>query len=130
MCSNPSLNFLQIHGITQLPETEEYMIVMQYANDGNLLSYLNRNINRLTWKMKVNFLKDIVHCLTIIHKKGLIHCDLHGGNVVLNSSKGNRRSQLFICDLGLSQSVNRPKSIGSTIQGVLPYIAPEVFYAR
>src|SRR6185312_7871990 len=33
----------------------------------------------------------------------------------------------FICDLGLSQSVNSRQS-NSTIRGVLPFIAPEVFH--
>ena len=33
----------------------------------------------------------------------------------------------FVCDLGLSQSANSRES-NSTIRGVLPYIAPEVFH--
>ena len=41
-------NFLQIYGITQVPEKNEYMLVMQYAEGGNLLSYLDQNINKLT----------------------------------------------------------------------------------
>ena len=97
------------------------MIVMQYANNGSLLSYLDQNINKLTWRMKVDRLRSIALYLYEIHNTGLVHCDLHGGNIVLESSAP------FICDLGLSQSVNSRKS-NSTIQGVLPFIAPEVFH--
>ena len=35
-----------------------------------------------------------------------------------------------VCDLGLSKSVNSSQSTNSTIQGVLPYIAPEVLHTR
>src|SRR6185436_13453660 len=34
----------------------------------------------------------------------------------------------YICDLGLSHSVHSSES--DSIQGVLPYIAPEVFHTR
>ena len=93
---------------------------MQYASNGSLLSYLDRNINELTWRRKLECLRDIAWYLKGIHDAGLVHCDLHGGNIVSHDSKP------FICDLGLSQSVNSLQS-NSTIRGVLPFIAPEVF---
>src|SRR6185437_14647752 len=111
--------FLKIYGVTQQPETKEYMIVMQYANNGSLLSYLDRNINKLTWKMKLYRLRDIVKHLNNIHGAGLVHCDLHGGNIVLHDSVYS--IDPFICDFGLSRSVN---SCESTIRGALPFIAP------
>ena len=100
------------------------MIVMQYANNGSLLSYLHHNINKLTWRMKLQHLKDIAMYLYIMHVEGLVHCDLHGGNIVLN-----RYNTPLICDLGLSRSVNSHES-DSTIRGVLPFIAPEVLRTR
>ena len=110
--------------MTQDPETKEYMIVMQHANNGSLLSYLDQNINKLTWKMKLQHLKSIALYLHAIHDMGLVHCDLHGGNIVMHDDND---SIPFICDLGLSQSVNSHKS-NSIIRGVLPFIAPEVFH--
>ena len=109
--------------MTQIPETKEYMIVMQYADNGGLLSYLDQNINKLTWKMKLDCLKDIADYLEYIHRMGLVHCDIHGGNIVVNHITP------FICDLGLSQSVNSRQQ-NSTIRGVLPFIAPEVFHTH
>jgi len=90
---------------------------MQYANNGSLLSYLDQNINKLTWKMKLQYLKDIALHLRNIHITGLVHYDLHGGNIVLYDDK------LHICDFGLSRSVNSRES-NSTIRGALPFIAP------
>ena len=107
--------------MTQDPETKEYMFVMQFANNGSLLSYLDKNINKLTWKDKLRYLWQIAGDLYTIHAMGLVHCDLHGGNIVSHDGTP------FICDLGLSQSVNSRQS-NSTIRGVLPFIAPEVFH--
>ena len=98
------------------------MIVMQYANNGSLLSYLGPIINSLSWKMKLQHLWNIAIFLKNIHEVGLVHCDLHGGNIVLD------RSTPLICDLGLSRSVNS-RSSDSTIRGVLPFIAPEIFHS-
>ena len=116
-----------MYGVTQDPETKEYMIVMQYANNGSLLSYLNQNINKLTWRMKLERLNDIAFYLLSIHGTRLVHCDLHSGNIIMHND--NMLEVSFICDLGLSQSVNSCQP-NSTIRGVLPFIAPEVFYTR
>src|SRR5689334_8696797 len=104
------------------------MIVMQYANNGNLLSYLVQNINKLTWSDKLLHLKDIAYYLKFIHDAGLVHCDLHGGNIVIHKHEhvdiydmyGDPRDnevKSLICDFDLSQSVNSRES-NSTIRGV------------
>src|SRR5438045_2146681 len=115
---------------------------MQYANNGSLLSYLVQNIKYLTWKMKLEHWWNIAFYLDNIHRAGIVHCDLHGGNVVLhedtNTSSVNSFIydlehtsvvKSFICDLGLSRLVNSSEP-NSTVQGVLPFIAPEVFHTR
>jgi len=103
---------------------------MQYANDGSLVSYLDQNINKLTWKMKLQLLSGVAHDLHQMHDLGLIHCDLHGGNIVLNNISNQKErfylSNPFICDLGLSKSVDSTE-VTTNIRGVLPFIAPEVF---
>src|SRR5436190_5451495 len=113
----------------QDPATKEYMIVMQYANKGSLLSYLDQNINKLTWSDKLWYLENITKHLNHIHKAGLVHCDLHGGNIVMHDNTRNSKTNSYICDLGLSRSVNSRQQ-NSIIRGVLPFIAPEVFYTR
>jgi len=58
---------------------------------------------------------------------GLVHCDLHGGKIVLHNDVNGSKTKSFICDLDLSQSVNSHVS-NLNIRGVLPFIAPEVFH--
>jgi len=73
--------------------------------------------------MKLEYLRTITMCLHTVCESGFVHCDLHGGNIVLREHTGT--IQALICDLGLSRSVH---SCESTIRGVLPFIAPEVFH--
>src|SRR6185503_13979803 len=81
------------------------------------------------WKMKLDHLKWIALYLFYIHGIGLVHCDLHGGNIVLHKDYEYDVINPLICDFGLSQSVNSRQQ-NSTIRGVLPFIAPEVFHTR
>ena len=100
------------------------MIVMQYANGGNLLSYLDQNIHKLTWMEKLQHLRDIAKCLWRIHKMGLVHCNLHGRNIVLHDNTP------FICDFDLSRSMDSRESHSTILRDALPFIAPEVFHTR
>jgi len=99
------------------------MIVMQYAGNGNLLSYLDQNINELTWRKKLEYLESIACNLSNIHDNGLVHCALHGRNIVLNNNHGP-----YICDFGLSQLANSSQKNLAIRGGVSPFTAPEVFH--
>ena len=39
---------IQFYGITQDPETHSYMMVLEYAEEGNLREYLKTNFNKWT----------------------------------------------------------------------------------
>jgi serine/threonine protein kinase len=101
---------------------------MPYANGGDLLSYLNQNINKLTWLLKLECLWEIANCLMQFHWRNSVHCDLHGGNIVFELDPAENLIQAFICGVSLSRSIESDPE--SDIQGVLPYIAPEVFGTR
>ena len=50
---------IKCYGITQDPETKEFMLIMEYANGGNLHNYLQKNFINITWKQKLTILRDI-----------------------------------------------------------------------
>ena len=87
------------YGITKDPKTNNFMMVMNYAENGSLRQHLNNSFNSMNWKKKLQTLKDIVNGLKNIHDNGLIHHDFHCGNI-LNSSR-NSNSWIYITDLGL-----------------------------
>src|SRR5947207_3312111 len=69
MCRKGSV--LRCYGITQNKETKKYMLVMKYANEGDLRRYLKRNNSKLTWEQKLRMLKDIALGLEEIHSMKL-----------------------------------------------------------
>ena len=50
---------IKCYGITQDPETKEFMLIMEYANGGNLHNYLQKNFRNITWEKKLRILLTI-----------------------------------------------------------------------
>ncbi|PKC57357.1 kinase-like protein [Rhizophagus irregularis] len=100
-------------GITKDPKTNNFMIVMDLKKG---------------WKDKLNILYRFSIGLEDIHNSGLIHHDLHCGNILSDFDHG-----AFITDLGLCQPANNmehSQSDNKKIYGVLPYVAPEVLRGK
>ncbi|RIA91136.1 kinase-like domain-containing protein [Glomus cerebriforme] len=112
---------IRLYGITQDPDTKNYIMVLQYAKNGSLRNYLDKSYNKLNWKKKIGNLFDIAHGLAEIHKIGLIHRDLHIGNLLHNG-------YTHITDMGLCKPAdyNSIENTKKSVYGVLPYIAPEI----
>uniref|UniRef100_U9UH74 Protein kinase domain-containing protein n=1 Tax=Rhizophagus irregularis (strain DAOM 181602 / DAOM 197198 / MUCL 43194) TaxID=747089 RepID=U9UH74_RHIID len=64
--------YIRLYGITQDPETKDYMMVLDYAESGSLRHYLNVSYNELNWESKINCLYCIASGLENIHKNELI----------------------------------------------------------
>ncbi|RHZ74354.1 hypothetical protein Glove_225g59 [Diversispora epigaea] len=115
---------IRFYGITQDPETLSYMMVLDYASEGNLREYLKINFNNINWKQKLYNLFKLSSRLMNIHKLDIVHQDFHPGNIL----SSNFKDSLHISDFGLSKLIganpNNPEK--KNIFGVLPYIAPEV----
>ncbi|PKK73650.1 kinase-like protein [Rhizophagus irregularis] len=116
-----SRHLISYLGITQNPDTKDYAIVMEFAENGDLRKYLQNNKAKLYWRRKLDILRNIVAGLEIIHVTGMTHRDLHTGNIL------QFKDLLYpsrITDLGLSKQASEEKT--EKIIGVIPYIAPEV----
>ncbi|RGB39882.1 kinase-like domain-containing protein [Rhizophagus diaphanus] len=113
---------IKLHGITQDPETKDYIMVLDYAENGNLRNYLDTNYNELNWNNKINYLHSIAHGLKDIHEKELIHRDLHIGNLL------RLKNITCITDMGLCKPADYDVSeyTKNSIYGVLSYMAPEI----
>src|SRR5436190_24305314 len=94
-------------GITKDPKTNNFMMVMNYAENGSLRQHLNNSFNSMKWNEKLLGLWRIVSGLNEIHDNGLIHHDFHCGNIL------NSDSLIYITDLGLCQPANvKPSQSG------------------
>ncbi|CAB4445271.1 unnamed protein product [Rhizophagus irregularis] len=111
------------YGITQDPETKDYMMILDYAEDGSLRDYLDKNYSILNWDKKIGYLQDAILGLKCIHEKELLHRDLHIGNIL------KLKYNTVITDMGLCKPANYDASENS-IYGNLPYIAPEILRGK
>ncbi|POG66258.1 kinase-like domain-containing protein, partial [Rhizophagus irregularis DAOM 181602=DAOM 197198] len=96
-----STDIINVYGFTEVPNTSKYMVVMEYANKGNLRENLTTIVEN-SWNQKLYMLYEIISGLSKIHKKNLIHCDFHDGNILNHYD----------------------------IYGVIPFMAPEVLRGK
>ncbi|CAI2180514.1 11121_t:CDS:1 [Funneliformis geosporum] len=109
-----------VYGATKEPNNEHYMIIMEYAENGDLRNYLSNNYKNLTFKDKLRILKEIIQAIKDIHSAKLIHADIHSGNILKS------KNSFYVSDLGLCREETKESSSNGSIFGVLPYVAPEV----
>ncbi|GBB89103.1 hypothetical protein RclHR1_01580004 [Rhizophagus clarus] len=100
-----SCRIINLHGFTRSPDTSNYIVVMDYANQGNLRGNLT-NVIEINWNQRLSMLYKIISGLNEIHKQNLIHCDFHDGNILNHMNMINNINKVFISDLGLCQPVN------------------------
>jgi serine/threonine protein kinase len=93
-------------------------MVLEYAENGSLRIHLNKVFRKLDRKDKFLYIYYTAHGLGAIHKNGLIHRDLHSGNIL------EFAGYTAITDMGLCKPAS--ENTINSIYGVLPYIAPEI----
>ncbi|EXX62406.1 Mkk2p [Rhizophagus irregularis DAOM 197198w] len=119
-------DILNVYGVSQNPNTNDYIIVIEYADGGSYNNWIDINYKDFDWRNKIQTLLSIIEGLKGIHKNQKVHHDFHTGNILFltkNLNNLNRKS-LFISDMGLCEDVNNTSE--EKTYGVIPYMAPEV----
>ncbi|RHZ88838.1 hypothetical protein Glove_21g191 [Diversispora epigaea] len=126
---NTASNAIRIYGITKEPETNKYMMVLQFMPDGNLRNYLKNHFDNINWNDKLFHLSNLAFSFHKLHTSKILHGDFHPGNIL---SKNFKNFDFHISDFGLSKIVGQSfeNSNRGNIFGVLPYIAPEVLCGK
>jgi len=91
--------------MTKDPKTNEFMMIMQLADQGNLRHILSNNFKNILWKDKIILLKHSALDLKNLHQLGYFHKDFHSGNILQTEDAGS-----YISDFGLSGPPNEQKS--------------------
>ncbi|CAB4431917.1 unnamed protein product [Rhizophagus irregularis] len=126
-------HILQIYGISQNPNTKDYIMVLQYARSGNFDNYINDIIN-LFWFEKLIALGNIIKGLKKIHENKMVHRDFHIGNILMSfkagryAYSGNSPIDIYISDMGLCGEVSNTDE--KKIYGVMSFVAPEVLKGK
>ncbi|RIA87965.1 kinase-like domain-containing protein [Glomus cerebriforme] len=115
---------ISIYGISQNPDTKEYIMVLEYAENGSLNGWVKKKYEDFNWERKIDILDSILYGLKEIHQKNMVHRDFHTGNILVKDSE----ECYYISDMGLCGEVGNMDE--TKVFGVMPYVAPEVLNGK
>jgi hypothetical protein len=75
-------NVIQILDVAEVPG--RVVVVMEYADNGNLEAYLARR-GRFPLPEAVRFLRELLEALEVVHRKGIVHRNLKPKNILVEA---------------------------------------------
>src|SRR3954454_16038185 len=105
------------------PNLQQYMMMFQFADDGNLEQFLRQAGNSITWDTRIRLAIDITEGLAHIHSQEILHKDLHSSNILIHQGRA------VIADFGCSRPVEYEWS-RTDFMGRFGFGAPEKLRKR
>ncbi|CAB5347422.1 unnamed protein product [Rhizophagus irregularis] len=75
---------IRILGINLDESTKEILLIMQYADSGNLRQYLEQTFLELTWNDKIKLAYQITEGIKFLQGENILHRNLHSKNIVIH----------------------------------------------
>ncbi|CAB5349485.1 unnamed protein product [Rhizophagus irregularis] len=121
-------NIIKFCGVTKLQDELtggiNYLLVLEYADNGTLRKYLKKNFDTFRWERQLNFAKEIASAIVCLHYNGIIHRDLHSNNILVH------QHTIKLADFGLSRRLQQSVCHTNKARGVIPYMDPIIFNMR
>ncbi|CAG8575675.1 25976_t:CDS:2 [Dentiscutata erythropus] len=86
-------NIIEVLGITECSEIprKNYMLVLQFANSGNLADHLRSKasdgIFEISWTELIQIAEQIISGIQHLHANKIVHRNLHPKNILINDNK-------------------------------------------
>ncbi|RHZ73168.1 hypothetical protein Glove_232g45 [Diversispora epigaea] len=112
-------NILKFYGITKQENANNYMIILEYSNNGSLRQYLKTNFQKMDWNTKLNLAKQISNVLMYLHSNEIIHGKLNSENILVQN--GNIKLNVF----GLTKIMPESLNFLQNTLGPIQYIDPQ-----
>src|ERR1044072_7629941 len=77
---------LEFYGISRDPETKEFIVVIQHANQGNLRNMIKFKHQKLSWKDKLELLYNLSNNLKGLNDLGYCHHKFVSKLIVIDES--------------------------------------------
>lgn len=105
----------------------DFMIVMELAENGDLFNYLHSSEQKLTDHQKIFFVKELCHGIMFMHNLGLIHRDLKSPNVLLDAYLRPKITDFGLTKIGLGTLISTLSKSTYDAVGSMYWKAPELF---
>ncbi|KAG0700572.1 kinase-like domain-containing protein [Suillus ampliporus] len=105
-----------VHGYGPLPA-----LVSPWMDNGNLISFLRGRHNTLRRRERLRLLQDIASALQYLHAIAVVHGDLTGSNILVDS-----HGRAFVTDVGISMMLDDIAESEPSRQGAIRWTAPEL----
>ncbi|RHZ81793.1 hypothetical protein Glove_117g171 [Diversispora epigaea] len=112
-------NILKFYGLTKQENINNYMIILEYVNEGSLRQYLKTNFRKLDWNTKLNLAKQIANVLMHLHSNDIIHGKFNSENIYIHN--GNIKLNVF----GLTKIIPDSLSFLTNNLGPMQYMDPQ-----
>ncbi|KAF0537286.1 kinase-like protein [Gigaspora margarita] len=113
-------NIIRFLGVTRDNVNHNYYLVMEFANNGDLYTFLQSNHRLLNWDKKLKLALQIANGLHFLHCKDIIHRDLHDKNILIHND------EVKITDFGHAKNEYMETHVHNKLFGVIPFLAPEL----
>ncbi|GJE91855.1 kinase-like protein [Phanerochaete sordida] len=114
-------NICSIIGVDRTTFSESICIVLPWMYYGNVMRYLDR----VGWSQEdaIHMICQVAAGLAYLHSQGIVHGDLHVGNILVDTSK-----IAVLADFGLSNFADAGASCSTAQPGATRCMAPEIFH--
>jgi serine/threonine protein kinase len=93
------------------------LLILRYADGGNLRNYLKQNFTTLTWDNKIKLAYQITEGIKYLHEKNIILQNLNSNNIVIHQGEAK------VIDFEIAKSET---DLYEGVFGVIVYIDPKV----